>query len=230
MASARRRRSRTKLRLTSQNFWHQCESHFSLDQQLYLHRDRNNSSNACYNAPRPEAVISNRLEIHLMAGILRDQGRITPCWLAALLLLLVSTAKAQSPVEFTLAAASLQNGQAVELDKLPWKYHPGDPAAGNPAWSDAQFDDRDWETLNGTAITLDRIPKSGWRGLGWFRLRLNSDPALAQQPLALVMVHYGASEVYLDGKLVQRFGRVGTTPDTEVAYNPNTLPINIVLD
>ena len=44
------------------------------------------------------------------------------------------------------------------------------------------------------------------------------------------MVHYGASEIYLDGKLVQRFGAVGATPDTEVVYNPNTLPVNIVLD
>ncbi|MFN7930193.1 MAG: hypothetical protein U0Y68_20170 [Blastocatellia bacterium] len=34
-------------------------------------------------------------------------------------------------------------------------------------------------TLNGTAITLDRIPKSGWHGIGWFRLRLKADPALA---------------------------------------------------
>jgi serine phosphatase RsbU (regulator of sigma subunit) len=87
-----------------------------------------------------------------------------------------------------------------------------------------------WETLKGTAITLAQIPQSGWQGIGWFRLRLRVDPMLASQPLALVMVHYGASEVYLDGKLVQRFGKIGTTPDMEVAYNPNTLPVNIVLD
>src|SRR5262245_4336491 len=160
-----------------------------------------------------------------MAGYLRDRWRTMPSRLAALLLLLVSTAHTQSPTEFILTAARLQNGQAVELDKLPWKYRPDDDAG----WAEPQFDDRDWETLNGTAITLDRIPQSGWRGLGWFRLRLKADPSLAQQVLALVMVHYGASEVYLDGKLVQRFGTVGQTPDTEVAYNPNTLPINIVL-
>jgi serine phosphatase RsbU (regulator of sigma subunit) len=142
------------------------------------------------------------------------------------LLLSTTFLSAQSDVTFTLTADSLQKGKSVELSKLNWKYQPGD----DPQFADPQFDDRAWETLNGTAITLDRIPKSGWRGLGWFRLRLKADPALAQQPLALVMVHYGASEVYLDGKLVQRFGAVGTTPDTEVAYNPNTLPINIVLD
>ena len=142
------------------------------------------------------------------------------------LLLLTTSLSAQSDVTFTLKADSLQNGKSVELNKLNWKYQPGDDSQ----FADPQFNDNLWETLQGTAITLAHIPQSGWRGIGWFRLRLRVDPALANQPLALVMVHYGASEVYLDGKLAQRFGLVGTTPDTEVAYNPNTLPINIVLD
>jgi len=142
------------------------------------------------------------------------------------LLLLLLPVAAQSQDMFTLTADSLQNGQAVELDRLRWKYQPSD----EPQFADPQFDDRAWETLNGTAITLDSIPKSGWGGIGWFRLRLQVDPALANQSLALVMVHYGASEIYLDGKLIERFGSVGTTPETEVTYNPNLLPISMVLD
>lgn len=145
--------------------------------------------------------------------------------LSTFLLLLTSCALAQSAEVFTLTAESLQNGKPVELDKLSWKYSPND----EPQFADPQFDDRAWEQLNGTAITLNRIPKSGWRGIGWFRLRLQVDPTLANQPLALVMVHYGASELYLDGQLVEGFGKVGTTPETEVAFNPNTLPVNIAL-
>jgi serine phosphatase RsbU (regulator of sigma subunit) len=141
-------------------------------------------------------------------------------------LLLVASLSASSDAISTLTADSLQNGNSVELSKLNWKYQPGD----DPRFADPQFSDSLWETLNGTAITLNHIPQSDWRGIGWFRLRLHVDQVLAGQPLALVMVHYGASEVYLDGKLVQRFGSVGTTPDEEVAYNPNRLPINIVLD
>ncbi|MFN7928194.1 MAG: PP2C family protein-serine/threonine phosphatase [Blastocatellia bacterium] len=152
------------------------------------------------------------------------RGKITPRGLVAVLLLLVSVASAQTPA--TLTAAQLQNGQAVELDKLAWKYSPND----DPQFAQPQFDDSAWETLKGTAITLNSIPKSGWHGLGWFRLRLKIDPALANQPLALVMVHYGASEIYLDGKLIERFGTVGTTPETEMVENPNTLPINIAFD
>jgi serine phosphatase RsbU (regulator of sigma subunit) len=147
-----------------------------------------------------------------------------PLWFWLVLWLCSVAAYGQEAV--TLTAAQLAHGQAVELDKLGWKYSPND----EPSFADPQFDDRAWETLNGTAITLDSIPHSGWRGIGWFRLRLKVDPALTNQPLALVMVHYGASEVYLDGKLLERFGTVGATPETEVAYNPNTVPLGIVLD
>lgn len=132
----------------------------------------------------------------------------------------------QAQAVFTLRAEQLRNGQVVELDKLGWKYSPND----DPRFAAPQFDDSAWETLHGTAITLNNIPKSGWHGIGWFRLRLEADATLADKPLAIVMVHYGASEIYLDGKLVERFGTVGTTPEDEVAYNPNTLPINIVMD
>ena len=120
-----------------------------------------------------------------------------------------------------LTADQLQNGQAVVLDKLGWKYSPGD----DPRFADPQFDDRAWETLNGTAITLDSIPKSGWNGIGWFRLRLKIDDALVNQQLALIMDHWGASEVYVDGKLINRFGKVGTTAETEEAFRPNKIPV-----
>ena len=152
--------------------------------------------------------------------------KLLPDYLVALLTLLLLTFSARAQPAFNLTADQLQNGKSVELDKLGWKYQSGDDVA----WAEPKFDDSAWETLNGTAITLNNIPKSGWRGIGWFRLRFKVDPALANQPLALVMVHYGASEVYLDGKLVERFGTVGTTPETEVEYNPNAVPLGIVLD
>src|SRR5262245_27410480 len=100
-----------------------------------------------------------------MPGTLPDPGRIMLSRLAALLFVLINTAHAQSPAEFTLTATSLQNNRVVELDKLPWKYRPDDGPADddlawpNPQYASPQFDDRAWETLNGTAITLDRIPK-----------------------------------------------------------------------
>ncbi len=150
--------------------------------------------------------------------------QIDPPWLLLILGFWLFAAQAQDT--FKLTPDSLQNGKYVELDKLGWKYSPN----AEPRFADPQFDDSAWETLNFTAITPDNIPKNGWRGIGWFRLRLRVDPTLANQPLALVMVHYGASEIYLDGKLIERYGTVGATPESEVEYNPNTVPLAVVLD
>ncbi len=141
----------------------------------------------------------------------------TPCLLAAILWLTVIAAQAQT----VLTADQLQNGQVIELDKLGWKYSPGD----DPRFADPQFDDRAWEKLSNTAITLDSIPKSGWNGIGWFRLRLQIDDALVNQQLALIMDHWGASEVYVDGKLINQFGTVGATLETEEAFRPNKIPV-----
>lgn len=149
---------------------------------------------------------------------------VKPLCLLLILWFLLIAVQGQEVV--TLTADSLQNSKSVELDKLNWKYHPGD----DPRFADPQYDDRAWETLNGTAITLDSIPKSGWHGLGWFRLRLQIDPTLTNQPLALALVHFGASEIYLDGKRIEHFGTVGATPETEVAYNPNTRPTIVILE
>jgi serine phosphatase RsbU (regulator of sigma subunit) len=152
------------------------------------------------------------------------------CWFRTWILLglwaLFSASAIAQATPFTLTADGLHEGKAVELDKLNWRYMPDDETR----FADPHFDDRAWETLKGTAITLNRIPQSGWHGIGWFRLRLQADPTLINQPLALVIVHYGASEIYLDGQLVERLGKVGTAPETEVVYNPNTLPVNITLD
>ncbi len=149
--------------------------------------------------------------------------QIKPLWFWLVLWFLPIAANGQAA--FTLTAASLQNGQAVELDKLGWKYSPND----DPQFADPQFDDRAWETLPGTTFTLDSLPKSGWRGIGWFRLRLQVDAASVQQSLALTMVQYGAAEIYLDGKLFERFGVVSALPTTEVEFNPQGRPIALPL-
>ena len=158
-----------------------------------------------------------------MTGTRRNLWRIMPCRFAALMLLLVCTVDAQSQTPFTLTSANLQNGKAVELDKLDWKYQPGDDAR----FADPQFDDRAWATLASSARPEDS--PSGWHGIGWFRLHLRVAPELANVALNLEMAHHGASEVYLNGKLIKRFGIVGKMLAEETAYNPNALPLLVVL-
>ena len=87
-----------------------------------------------------------------------------------------------------------------------WKYRPGD----NPDWAVPEFDDRAWETTRSWFRPISP-PKSGWTGIGWFRLHLAVDSTLWNRTLALHVKHWGASEIYLDGKLLAQFGKVGSS-------------------
>src|SRR5215831_4562865 len=82
-----------------------------------------------------------------------------------------------------------------------WKYHSGDSLS----WREPSYNDSNWEILT-TDFHLDSIPPGTWNGIGWFRLKLVIDPSLYNKVLAVVMTHYGASEIYLDGKMINRYG------------------------
>src|SRR4030095_9936730 len=82
-----------------------------------------------------------------------------------------------------------------------WKYHPGDDAK----WKEASYNDSDWVFFP-TNFNLNHLPQDTWQGIGWFRLKLIIDSSLYNQVLAVVMTHYGASEIYLDGKLINQYG------------------------
>lgn len=104
-----------------------------------------------------------------------------------------------------------------------WKYHPGD----NPEWADPAYDDTDWESVN-SLLNQNALPESGWEGIGWFRLHFTVwDEQIKNMPLALYVAYQaGASEIYLDGKLLYSFGKVGTRKEEEQPYwerNPKVI-------
>lgn len=105
-----------------------------------------------------------------------------------------------------------------------WRYHPGD----DPAWAAPDFDDREWETMN-PLLPSNQYPASGWEGIGWFRAHLNVDSSLWAVPLAIYVDQAGASEVYLNGELLYRFGEVSATREGEQAFFDRT-PRAIVFD
>jgi len=109
-----------------------------------------------------------------------------------------------------------------------WKYHAGDPKEALAEWTKPGFDDKAWETVK-TTLHVDSLPKSGWNGIGWFRLHLVIDSGLLNKPLAMNVIHSGASEIYLDGKLFARFGRVETTGNEEIGFNATTLVPHLVI-
>lgn len=136
------------------------------------------------------------------------------------LLLRAGAAFAQAQENYFLSADTLDKYTQIWLgDKI--KYHPGDDSA----WANPAYDDGDWETTS-SWLAPRHLPAAGWPGLGWFRLHLTVDSTLVNTPLALLVHQRGAAEIYLDGKLWRRFGKVGTAPSQEQIYwerNPQTL-------
>ena len=99
-----------------------------------------------------------------------------------------------------------------------WKYHPGD----DPSWASPALDDDGWE-LARPILDPDAMPASGWQGIGWFRLHIDVESTLWNRPLALTCKQFGASEIYLDGRLVHRYGRIdgqGVDSDTAIDLGP----------
>jgi len=93
------------------------------------------------------------------------------------------------------------------------RYHAGD----DTAWADPEFDDRSWETTN-TRFQPINPPKSGWNGIGWFRLHVAVDSTLWDRPLALNVGQLrGAAEI-------SQFGKVGSSQrDLDLCFSSWTL-------
>jgi serine phosphatase RsbU (regulator of sigma subunit) len=127
------------------------------------------------------------------------------------------------PTPITLSADNLHDELLTNLSNQKWKYRAGDDAS----WAEPAFNDTDWETLTPLLVNNFVPPKSGWNGIGWFRLHLNVDESLANQPLSLTINHTGASEIYVDGKLMQKFGVVAANAEQETTYNPHSMPVGI---
>ena len=90
-----------------------------------------------------------------------------------------------------------------------WRYHPGDDFA----WADPKFDDSDWALALPSLRDAEAIP-GGWPGIGWFRRKIRTSEEFGNT-LGIHMAQAGASEIYLDGRQVARFGTVSTDPDVE---------------
>src|SRR6185436_10611354 len=105
----------------------------------------------------------------------------------------------------------------ILLDK-GWKFQVGDSAYAN-----AQYDDKAWKPINPALDIYDlpQIPKSG---IVWFRLHLSIDSSLNNQ-LVLIIQQSGASEIYLDGKLIHQFGTLSADPEQVKAYDPQWMPV-----
>lgn len=123
-----------------------------------------------------------------------------------------------------IAADSLANNRVVGTETW-WKFRTGD----NLAYTLPTLNDSNWRVLP-TMLALDTLADDFWSGLGWFRLVLEVDSSLYNTTVAVVMNHFGASELYCDGRLVNRFGIVSADATLEKAFHTQARPVPLFLD
>jgi two-component system NtrC family sensor kinase len=109
-----------------------------------------------------------------------------------------------------------------------WKYHNADISILGDDWKSPDFNDDGWEFVN-AGLYKDTFPKDGWNGEGVFRLHVRIDSNLLNKALVINIFHLGASEVYLDGKLLFNCGVLGKSPNAEEGFNALTKIPNTVI-
>ncbi|MBS1526222.1 MAG: response regulator [Bacteroidetes bacterium] len=96
--------------------------------------------------------------------------------------------------------------QQVQFTDSLWYFHPGEfsgpqkPVTGVAGW----------RAFRGTSFGKAN-PIPGWSGLGWFGLWVKVDTGLVNRKLALRINHDGASELFIDGRPIGGYGRVGNS-------------------
>ena len=81
-----------------------------------------------------------------------------------------------------------------------------------------------WETVDPTT-DIYYYPKIRNSKIWLFRLDLQLDSSLINKPLSLVVTQKGASEIYLNGKLVANYGEVSNDPSRLHTYDPKSRPV-----
>ncbi len=106
------------------------------------------------------------------------------------------------------------------FDKARWRYSKSDDSA----MAAPNYNDSDWKIIHSEFIDSTII-----QGIGWFRLRFSIDSSLVHKPIAFSVRQKGASEIYLDGKLIKKYGVIKGKDSTEY-FDPQKVPIIIVMD
>ncbi|GDX51122.1 hypothetical protein LBMAG27_01690 [Bacteroidota bacterium] len=104
-----------------------------------------------------------------------------------------------------------------------WKFSPDD----NYEMARSNYNDSSWSTQS-PIIGIDESHFGFFKGFGWFRYRFLIDSSLVNIPLAISMEQPGASEIYLDGKLIIKYGIINGI-DSSVYFNPIKTPQIIYL-
>jgi two-component system, NtrC family, sensor kinase len=124
----------------------------------------------------------------------------------------------------TITAGKFAFGQNVfTINKLypqdtlinGWIFHSGD----NAAWAKPDFDDKQWKPVD-PGIDITRFDELKNAGIGWIRVHLQADSNFTKKQLIAWVSQYTASEVYLDGKLIRKYGLIAANGSVTKANDP----------
>ena len=121
-----------------------------------------------------------------------------------LLFVLTGNCFSQELVSGILHLDSIPAKTGILLNK-GWKFHAGD----DPQFANVRDDDASWQPVDPT-FGLHNLPIVKKAGIGWFRLKMKVDSSLMNETLAMELNTQGASEIYLNGELIYRFGTVSS--------------------
>ena len=138
------------------------------------------------------------------------------------LLLLPFFTKAQ---EVTILDTTLNN-QWTTLNK-DWRYQKGD----NKEWANPAFNDSSWKQLSFYNLNMpDGKHAIANRGeIVWFRKQIKVDSTL-NKAIVLNIYQLGASEIYLDGKLIHQLGKVSSAINEVIFNNPYAQILELPLE
>jgi len=122
--------------------------------------------------------------------------------------------------KIVLNKLQLDSTQSIALNKF-WKFNNGDDST----WKNLSFDDSKWDTTN-TSLRFDKNDVNIFKGIAWFRIHIYIDSSLNDTPLSLLIDQDGASQLFLDGKLIHSLGKISNNTKKEKEYNPNEIPIS----
>ena len=110
------------------------------------------------------------------------------------------------------------------LDSL-WQFNP----ATDTDIAKLSVNNKDWQIVNTEFLPTANGQPANWKGTGWFRKKFDVPDAWRGKPVALRMGHFGASKIFIDGKMITQYGVVANTAENEKIYVPAN-PVIIQLD
>lgn len=107
--------------------------------------------------------------------------------------------------------------------KGTWKYMNGDDLN----WASPTYNDTPWKFAE-SSLDLRTLSENTFTGIAWFRTWIHIDTLISNRSLALMITQSGASEIYLNGKLIHSFGLINADPSKEERFDPQLIPVDII--